>query len=163
MSQEVIATVAPSAGRRWIAVAMLIALGALLFWLAVSTPPANLFLLAFLILIGLGAFVMAEMIRRATETWIELTPEGLRDGTGRVICRMDDIAGVERGAFAFKPSNGFLVRTKTSGPKAWKPGLWWRLGRRIGVGGVTPAGQGKFMADMIALRLRGERLEKYTD
>ncbi len=29
------------------------------------------------------------------------------------------------------------------------------MGRKLGIGGVTPAGQAKFMADMIALRLRG--------
>ena len=82
--------------------------------------------------------------------------EGLRDGNGRLLCRMDQIAGVDRGAFAFKPSNGFLVKLKEPMPRVWQPGLWWRLGRRIGVGGVTPAGQGKFMADMIALKLRGD-------
>lgn len=155
MPDNVIATVAPSPMRRWIAVAILLALGALIFWLALTTPPASLFLQAFLIAVGLGSFVMAELIRRATETWIELTEDGLRDGNGRTICAMSDIAGVERGAFAFKPSNGFLVRTKSGGPRVWQPGLWWRVGRRIGIGGVTPAGQGKFMADMIALRLRG--------
>ena len=69
--------------------------------------------------------------------------------------RMDEIDRVERGAFAFKPSNGFLVHLKKPGHRAWQPGLWWRMGRKLGIGGVTPAGQAKFMADMIALRLRG--------
>lgn len=154
MAKEVIATVAPSAGRRWMAVAMLLLLGGLVLWLAFSTPPGNLALQGLLLAIAAGALVMAEKIRRATETWIELTEDGLFDGNGREICRMDQIAGVERGVFAFKPSNGFLVRLKEPGPRAWQPGLWWRLGRRVGVGGVTPAGQGKFMADMIAMRLR---------
>ncbi|MDF0600138.1 hypothetical protein P1J78_05290 [Psychromarinibacter sp. C21-152] len=154
MSDEIIATLAPSQGRRWIAVAMLLVLGGLLLWLAFSTPAAALLVQLFLLGLGLAALVMAELIRRATETWIELTEDGLRDGTGRELCRMDRIAAVERGAFAFKPSNGFLVRLTEPGERAWQPGLWWRFGRRVGVGGVTPAGQGKFMADMIALRLR---------
>ena len=155
MTDDVIAVVAPSPARRWLAVALLVALGGLLLYLAFSTPPANLFLQAFLVALGLGSVVMGDRIRRATETYVELTDEGLRDGTGRVLARMDEIDRVERGAFAFKPSNGFLVHLKKPGPRAWQPGLWWRMGRKLGIGGVTPAGQAKFMADMIALRLRG--------
>lgn len=134
---------------------MLLALGLLLLYLAVDTPPASLFLQVFLIALGLGSLLMAESIRRATATGLVLTEEGLIDGTGRVLCSFDNIEGVERGAFAFKPSNGFLVRLRRPEPRAWQPGLWWRFGRRLGIGGVTPAGQGKYMADVIALRLRG--------
>lgn len=156
MNDEILATVTPSPMRRWMAVAMLVALGGLLVWLAITVPPQSLVLQLFLLALGCGALVMADLIRRATETHIALTAEGLRDGNGRLLCRMDQIAGVDRGAFAFKPSNGFLVKLKEPMPRVWQPGLWWRLGRRIGVGGVTPAGQGKFMADMIALKLRGD-------
>jgi hypothetical protein len=66
---------------------------------------------------------------------------------------MDGIRSVERGAFAFKPSHGFTLVMKEKQPRAWAPGLWWRLGRRVGVGGVTSAGQTKFMAEQIALRI----------
>jgi hypothetical protein len=52
-----------------------------------------------------------------------------------------------------KPSNGFTVVMETKQPRAWAPGLWWRVGRRVGVGGVTGASQTKFMAEQIALRL----------
>ncbi len=155
MADDVIAVVAPSQARRWLAVALLVVLGGMLLYLAFSSPPENLFLQAFLVALGLASVVMGDRIRRATETYIELTEDGLRDGDGRVLARMGEIDRVERGAFAFKPSNGFVVHLKTPGPRAWQPGLWWRTGRKLGIGGVTPAGQGKFMADMIALRLRG--------
>jgi hypothetical protein len=70
-----------------------------------------------------------------------------------VIARWDEIKRVERGALAFKPSNGFLLTLEQPQPRAWVPGLWWRVGRRVGIGGITPAGEGRYMADQIAFRL----------
>ncbi len=156
MSDTVLAVAAPSPVRRWIAVSMLIALGALVVWLAATAPTMATGARIGLFGAGALAFYMAERMRRATETWIELTGSELRDGRGRVLCGIGDIAGIDRGAFAFKPSNGFTVRLKhTAGARAWQPGMWWRIGPRIGVGGVIPAAQTKYMADVIALRLRG--------
>ncbi len=44
----------------------------------------------------------------------------------------------------------------------WRPGLWWRVGRRIGVGGMTPASQTKFMSEIIAAMIaqRDLKLDK---
>jgi hypothetical protein len=156
MNDEILAVLEPSPVRRWFAVAVMLVLGGLLFWLAMARPPESLPLRFLLLVLGAGALVMAELIRRATETRIELTDEGMRDGNGRVICAFDNIAGVDKGAFAFKPSNGFLVRLKRADTYAWEPGLWWRMGRRIGVGGVTPAAQAKLMAERIQIRLSGQ-------
>ena len=69
------------------------------------------------------------------------------------VAAWDDIARVERGAFALRPSNGFLLHLHAPGPRAWAPGLWWRLGRRLGVGGVTAAGQSKGMAEILTAML----------
>ncbi|MEO0931422.1 MAG: hypothetical protein AAFY14_12360, partial [Pseudomonadota bacterium] len=96
---------------------------------------------------------LAERLRRATLLRIELTATDIRDSSGMVLATMDDIIGVDRGIFAFKPSNGFTLVMKNKKPRSWAPGLWWRLGRRVGVGGVTSAGQAKFMAEQIAFRL----------
>lgn len=148
-------TLTPSPMRRISAVVMLGALGLLLIW--VATRPGNtasLWLL-FLIAVSAGAFYMAWRLWQASGKKLILTEEALVEEGGRVLCRLDDIAGVERGTFAFKPSNGFLIRLKTSGPRVWAPGLWWRLGKRIGVGGVTPAAQGKAMADVLSARVSG--------
>lgn len=113
---------------------------------------------AMLLVFSAAVFWVAWSLWRATAFRLVLTEEALieeaLDGTpGRVLCQLDDIAGVERGTFAFKPSNGFVVRLKTPAPRAWAPGLWWRFGKRVGVGGVTPSGQGKAMADVIAARI----------
>ncbi len=48
-----------------------------------------------------------------------------------------------------KPTNGFVVRARNSMPAAWTPWIWWRLGRRIGVGGLTGGGEGEAMAELL--------------
>jgi hypothetical protein len=43
-----------------------------------------------------------------------------------------------------------MVIAKTRGAgRRWQPGLWWRLGKRVGVGGVAPGHQTKAMAQII--------------
>ena len=78
----------------------------------------------------------------------------MRDSSGTVLARIDEIRSVVRGTFALKPSNGFTLVLNSKKPRAWMPGLWWRLGRRVGVGGVTNAGQAKFMAERISMMIK---------
>ncbi|MEO1732573.1 MAG: hypothetical protein AAFR45_02935 [Pseudomonadota bacterium] len=158
MNEEVLATVHASPARRWFAIAMLIFVGGLMLYVAMSTPPALVWQV-FLIVMGAAALWLAEQMRRATEHALELTETELRDTSGQVVVRIDDIAKVDRGLFAFKPSNGFLVITRPRPGAVWRPGLWWRIGRRIGVGGVTPAAQTKFMAEILTAKIMNVDLQ----
>lgn len=156
MDDEVLAVVAASPLRRWMGIGTLVGVAVFALWILLAGTAAlswQLFLLA----IGAGALWMAERMRRATEAHLELTASELRTSTGQTVARVEDIEAVERGAFAFKPSNGFLVRTRTPADRVWQPGLWWRMGRRIGIGGVTPGHQSKQMADIIAALLLERR------
>jgi len=150
---EPLLTVRASQPRRAAAVAMLGALGALPLAVALAAPPAALGWRLFLLGFGAGALVLAWRLWRATASALVLTPEGLRDSEGREIAPLAEIVSVERGMLAFKPSNGFLLHLARPGPRHWAPGLWWRLGRRVAVGGVTGAGATRAMADLIALRI----------
>ena len=154
---EVLATVRASAGRRGLGLVSLALLGLLLIYIAFMRPPTFGWQV-FLLVVGGGALWMADRMRRATASCVELTATELRDMDGSVIARVDDIVGMDRGAFAFKPSNGFLLKTGSKSQNAWRPGLWWRIGRRIGVGGMTPGNQSKFMSEIIAAMMakRGE-------
>jgi len=150
MDNEVLAVVRASAMRRGLGLAMLGGLGALLIYIAVFRPPAAPGWHVFMAVLGLVALWGMERMRRATAQAVELTRAGLRSSDGEVIAPLDQIESVDRGMFAFKPSNGFILRLKASAPGRWQPGLWWRLGRRVGIGGVTPGAQAKTMADMIS-------------
>jgi hypothetical protein len=137
-------------------VGMLGFVGGFSFYVALSSPP-ELHWLIFLLVVGSGALWQAVRMWQATEYRIELTMEGLRSTDGTIVALMDDIEDVDRSLFAFKPSNGFLIKLKSPGKAAWKPGLWWRRGRQIGVGGVTPVSEGKAMADILKALLSGFR------
>lgn len=149
MTGEVLLTVEASGLRRIMGVTMLAVIGVTLVFVALSTPPSIGWLL-FLLVVGIGALWLSVRMWQATSHKIELTDEELRCSDGTVIARVADIENIDRGFFAFKPSNGFLIRTATPGTRMWLPGLWWRAGRRIGVGGVTPASQSKAMSEILA-------------
>ena len=151
-NDEVIATLQATAIRRIFAYGAIFALGAMLILLAFMQPPALGWQL-FLVVLGGGALIVAERLRRATLLGLELTAHELRDTGGQVLARLDDIRSIDRGAFAFKPSHGFVLRLREKQPRVWAPGLWWRYSTRVGVGGVTPSGPAKYMAEQIALRI----------
>lgn len=147
---DILARIVPSPARRIFATGVLGGLGVLLELLAFLRPPAALPLQLMLVALGAVALVLCLRLHAATGRGLVLTAEALSDADGRVVAALDEIRKVERGVFAFKPSNGFVLHLKDSKPGAWAPGLWWRMGRRVGVGGVISGAEGRAMADLIA-------------
>ncbi|MGJ5620511.1 hypothetical protein [Sulfitobacter sp. MF3-043] len=148
-NQKVLAVVQASAGRRFLGLASLSLLGFLLIYIAIARSPEFIWQV-FLIAVAVAALWSADAMRRGTASAVELTETELRDADGTLIARVADIESMDRGFFAFKPSNGFLIKTKTANRRVWRPGLWWRIGRRIGIGGMTPGHQTKLMSEMLA-------------
>ncbi|MEO1639924.1 MAG: hypothetical protein AAFU41_11850 [Pseudomonadota bacterium] len=146
------ATVGVSAPRSWVAIMIHLMLGAILIYTALAAQPA-LHWQIFLLVFGADMLWQAERLRRTQKRSILLTETELRDSDGQILATLEDIEKIERGAFAFKPSHGFTVVTKTKQKWSRAPGLWWRFGRRLGIGGVTQAGQAKFMAEQLAQRI----------
>ncbi|MEM8788140.1 MAG: hypothetical protein AAGE76_07750 [Pseudomonadota bacterium] len=146
-----IAILRVSAARRVFGAVVQGGLGLLLLVLAVQLPeptvPGRLALIGF----GLLSLWQALVMYRATGRDLVLTKAGLFDSAGEPIAALDNIASVDRGFFALKPSNGFLLRLHGAPGRRWVPGLWWRLGTRVGVGGATSGKAARDMADIIAL------------
>lgn len=153
MREDILAELDPSGPRRWLAVALLLSLGGLVLYLAFAQPPASLLWQIFLIGMGLFSLWFAHRLQMATTRKLWLTKEALMDSDGTVLARVEDIVAVNRGMLALKPSNGFMLQLKNPAPREWQPGLWWRLGRRVAVGGVTPGSQARPMADVIAVMI----------
>lgn len=162
MADDILARIDTSTGRRVLGVGSMWLLAFLVIAVALLTPPSFGWQV-FLILIGGVALYIGEVMRRATDVSVELTDSGLRDSAGVLIAEMENIASIDRGMFAFKPSNGFLLRTTTRAPFHWRPGVWWRYGKSIGVGGMTPAGQAKAMSEIIAIKLAQREAEQNSD
>jgi hypothetical protein len=159
MADEELVRVGASAPRRLIGVTAIGGLGALLLYIAFATPPAAPGWLAFMVAMGFFSLWGAVRVWVATSHELILTEEALMDSDGTVLARFDEIEKVDRSMFAMKPSNGFLVLLKEPRPRAWRPGLWWRIGRGVAVGGVTAGSQTRPVADIINLRLAQARGE----
>lgn len=145
---EVILSVEASPMRRWIGVGSLAALGGLLLWIAFMGTASILWVLGLMIGAGISLWGAARLYQ-STAVALELTEAGIRTAAGEVLVSVGDIAKIDRGAFAFKPSNGFLVRLKSPAARGWAPGLWWRSGTYLGIGGVLPPGETRAMAELL--------------
>lgn len=143
----------PSAPRRVVGFAIQLVLGGLLVWVAIVHPPDNPLWLAFLVGTGSAALMLALKGWRGSAVPIVLDADGLRGEDGTPIASIGNIASVDRRMFSFKPSNGFVVRLRAPGPRAWAPGMWWRIGRRVGIGGVTGAADTRLLADELSMML----------
>lgn len=137
-----------SVPRLWLGVASTGGLAAILLWIVISGRPSLVHQIPFLAG-ALAALWMANRLRRAGQDRIVLTSRCLKTESGRVLTQVDNVRSVERGAFSFKPPNGFLVRLNEPSGRGWVPGLWWQRGRVIGVGGVVSGGQSRAMAETL--------------
>ncbi|MDJ0823770.1 MAG: hypothetical protein QNJ09_18420 [Paracoccaceae bacterium] len=146
---EELARIKASVGRRYLGVGTLLGLGVLLIYVAFNTPPASFGWQVFLIALGATSLWCSQVMWKATSIELILTDEGLSDSTGEVLAHIDNIERVNRGMFAAKPSNGFTILLKAPGSRVWRPGIWWRLGRRVAVGGVTAGHQTRPVADIL--------------
>jgi hypothetical protein len=148
--ETVLARLDPSQGRRWVGVVVQVALGVTLISLAFGLPREQMLMRLVLLVLGGVVILGAYLTWKATQSGLILTQAGLLDGQGRLLAEMSNIREVARGPFALKPSHGFSLILQEGMEFAWVPGLWWRLGRRVGVGGVTPSQPARFMAEMIS-------------
>ena len=139
--------------RRMFGVIAMIGLGLALLYIVATYPPSKPVALISLMATGVAFIWASTRLYRATTNVILLTREAIITESGRTLCRIDDIANVDRGFFAFKPSNGFLIRVKTPQGRSWAPGMWWSFGKNIGIGGVTHPRQGKEMVSIIQMML----------
>lgn len=148
-AEPVLAVLRPSPPRRVIGTGILALLGGLLLLVALRGSGTGPGWLVFLLGTGGVALWLAFRLWQATETGLVLTATDLRDGKGRLVIWVEDMQSIDRGVFAIKPAGGFTIVARKSQPRAWAPGLWWRFGRRIGIGGVTHRHEGRYMAEVL--------------
>lgn len=153
MDDKIIAVLAPSIARRILATASTGGLGIVILWIAANGTGNSLPLLLGLLVLAAASLGMAVLVWRATAGVLELTDEVVRERDGRVLCRLDEIKAIEKSLLSWKPAGGFAIVVQEPGPMIWVPGLWWRMGRRIMIGGSTNGGEAKAMADLLLAEL----------
>lgn len=147
-SDGIILSIGPSSARRYFAVICFVALAVVLIGLVIQGSPNFLWQVVFLGT-AIASLFGAKRLYQGTDDEIELTREELRTKSGRLLTTIDNVRVVERGPFAFKPSNGFLVRLHEPSGQGWTPGLFWQRGSYLGIGGAINAGHTRAMAEAI--------------
>ncbi|MCY4260316.1 MAG: hypothetical protein OXC91_08655 [Rhodobacteraceae bacterium] len=145
--------VQPSPPRRWLAIGFLVLCGCLLGFTGLASLPTGGVYAVIQCLAALSAIWAAWCVHRATAHCIEFVGDELRCTDGTLIASIDDIQRVDISLFAFKPSNGMVLVLGKSMSTRWQPGLWWRVGRHVGIGGCTPKAQARQLAEEIEVRL----------
>ena len=149
-SDHVLVRVSASAFRRWSALGLLIVFAIIMVQIAVELPSDRLAAKAGLTAMGALLIFQAVRVWSNSRFSLELTPEGLRwTKTGEYLARIEEIEDVNTSIIALRPATGFLVILRSASAPRSAPGMWWRVGKRIGVGGVTPKYEAKAMAEML--------------
>ena len=146
---EVLMELGVSPIRRIFALAVLLLLGLLLIWNGMVLPGAVIGLKLILMLMGAAVLWLGIKMYDRTRGGLILTKEALSDYRGTCLIRMEDVVAMEKGVFALKPSNGFMLRGTGAPGNLWAPGMYWRVGKRVGVGGITNARDAKSMIEII--------------
>lgn len=147
-AEDVLVAIRATTFRRYTTVILLVFFALILTQVGIEMPserPAMKFL-AFAL--GFVSVIQAVFFWRATAVAIELTAQVLRESgpNGRILARVADIEKIDSSAFSYRPASGFLILLKTPAPMMVAPGMWWRRGRKIGIGGVTAKAHSKILA-----------------
>jgi hypothetical protein len=151
---EILAVLRPAPARRIALLLVSGALGALLISVGLQAPEGGVLLRIVFVLGGVATLWGAVRVWQMTAVDLVLTPQDLRQSDGRMICALNDVVQVERGLAALRPATGFALILRAPMPVGWVPGLWWRRGSRVGVGGMTTRAGAKALADTIDAELR---------
>lgn len=148
---DVILKIQPTYSRRLFGMAILSIAAFVMFSFAFVETSQSALLKLILFLMGyafLWQVVTTILMKNAA---LILSRDGLFDEQGRLVCALSNIAEIDKGVFSFKPSNGFLIRLHHSNGINWTPGLYWCVGKRIGIGGALNPSQTKELADKLLL------------
>ncbi len=75
---------------------------------------------------------------------------GLFDLNENIICKIDDIKRIDASPYTFKSANGFLILLDTKSSFKSIPGLYWRYGHRISIGGLVSKHESKYLAGILS-------------
>lgn len=150
--EEVLLRVEIAPARRFVAMALSALIGLWMIYVGLWLDVPSTLWRAGLVAVGGLALVQAVRIRAIAVPGIELTATELREIGGRRIAALDGVVEVQRSFGLFKPMNGFVLHLAAPARAAMVPGVWWRFGRRVAVGGMLPRGG----ARQIALRMEAQ-------
>ena len=139
--------VVPSMPRRVLGVGLLFCIAVIFFYFAIYELRMSGIFAYVNLTIGSVQFWAAYKVYVATNESLVFNDGKITSTDGTLVADVENIAKIDRSMFAFKPTNGLLIILRKPMPASWRPGLWWRCGRFVGIGGCTPKHHGKQFAE----------------
>ena len=103
----------------------------------------------FLPLILLLGFWFKNFLKKYSKVGFLINEQGLFNLDKSPICKMHEIDRVDASPYTFKSANGFIIILKTKNSFESVPGLYWKLGKRISIGGLVSKNESKFLAGLL--------------
>ena len=95
------------------------------------------------------AFWFRSFLKRYSKVGFLINQSGLFNLDGSIICEIGDIERIDVSPYTFKSANGFIVILKTKSSFKSIPGLYWRLGNRLSIGGLVSKNESKFLSQTL--------------
>ena len=87
-----------------------------------------------------------RFLSRYSKIGFVISTDGLFDLNMDLICTIDDIKKIDVSPYTFKSANGFIILLKTKSSFKSIPGLYWRVGKRISIGGLVSKNESKLLS-----------------
>ena len=91
-----------------------------------------------------------------------LNQEGIFNLDNTIICRIEDIETIDTSPYTFRSANGFIVFLRERSTFKIVPGLYWRLGNRISIGGLVSKAESKFLSTTMLNLMNTQKKAKKT-
>ncbi|MEM0977526.1 MAG: hypothetical protein AAGJ34_08330 [Pseudomonadota bacterium] len=155
--QETVLFAPISAGRYWFGIACL-SLPALFIVFALSQGVVTrLWAMGFLMAIASAFLWAAYRMYSVPRAGLLFDGRVLRTEDGLVVAALTDIDVVQTGIFAMRPSNGFSLIMKEADHLPTRPGIFWRQGKMIGIGGILAAAETRAIGRLMQAKLKETR------
>ena len=141
---------------RWRRITGILVLTGLALLLGARAVAADPLARALCLALAVAAVWAVGALWRARQDRLVWDARGLTDGSGRRLAARALITGIDTGAVALRPSQGFTLQLSQPVARGWSPGLWWSTGRTVGVGGLVDRRAVRAMAQRIAADLAAD-------
>ena len=121
-----------------------------------KTTVLDFFLLPIIVIL---AFWFKNFLKKYSKVGFLINEQGLFNLDKSPICKMHEIDRVDASPYTFKSANGFIIILKTKNSFESVPGLYWKVGKRISIGGLVSKNESKFLSGLLLQFLEEQKLK----
>ncbi len=112
----------------------------------------DFFLILLTIVLGIW---LKRFLKKFSKIGFLINELGIFNLDESIICKIENIKKIDVSPYTFKSANGFIIFQKTKGSFKIVPGLYWRAGKRISIGGLISKNESKFLSSTLLEIIKG--------